>query len=556
MKPLASVRPQLCRAAVATTLVLMSACGGSEGTDPSPTATLQVTVTTTGINLDPDGYTLLVQGTARGPLATVSGAATVSDLAPGSILVGLSGVVENCAISGQNPRSITLTAGQVTTLAFVVTCSPTVGTIEIITATSGPDPDPDGYMYQVDATPVFTIAANSSVQIGGLLVSGSHTVTLSGVANNCTLAGSATRTVTVTAGGTTPVTFEVACVARVGTIQITSSSRGRALDADGFTVQVDVGSAQPVPTNGTLTISNVPAGSRTISIGGEAENCSITTPTSQTVSVAYQAVVSIAMEAICPGTLAGRIVFVGPGFLYSMAPDGTDREQVTASASVYQEPTVSPDGQTIAYGGFDINSAPRVYTVRYDGKNKRLVSPSFACGQEPAWSPDGAFISFTDCESAIWVMNADGTNPHRVTPSGITGDAHPAWSPDGTRLTFAHNAQLGIMNSDGSGRTIIDPGLTLAWPRWSPSGTRILFTGGATIVGVGDLYTVNPDGSALEQLTTTGVAFRGRWSPDGQFITYSQTGSAHGVYTMQQNGSVQTRISPADNNDGDPVWVE
>ena len=557
MKPLAPVRSRLCRACAATTLLLMSACGGSEGTDPSSVASLQVTVNTTGINLDADGYTLLVQGTERGPLGAVGGTATVTDLAPGSVSVGLSGVVENCAVTGQNPRSITLTAGQVTTLAFAVICSPAVGTIEIITTTTGPDSDPDGYMYQLDATPVTTIAANGSVQLGGVLVLGSHTVTLSGVANNCTLAGGASRTVVVSAGTTSPVTFEVTCVARVGTIQITASSQGRALDPDGFTVQVDAGSAQAVPGNGTLTIS-VPAGSRTISFAGAAENCSITTPTSQTVSVAYQGTVSITMEALCPGTLGGRILFRGFNGLGSMAPDGTNAESLPPIPSLFAEPTASPDGQTIAYWGHNANSVPRIYTVRYDGKNYRQLSPqSVFCAEEPAWSPDGASIAFTNCDDqTIWVMNPDGTNSRRVTPSGISGDAHPDWSPDGTRLAFAHNAQLGIMNSDGSGRTIIDPGLTLAWPRWSPSGTRILFTGGATIVGEGNLYTMNPDGTARDQLTTTGVAFRARWSPDGQFITYTQSGSAHGVYTMQQNGSVQTRVTPADSPGTDPFWVE
>ena len=552
MNPMTSARPRLCRACTAT-LIVLAGCGG---TDPSPsTGTMRVTVSTSGVGSDPDGYTLTVNGDARTTFAR-SGETTITDLGAGVVPVGLSGVSDNCTVEGQNPRSVTITAGLSITIAFIVTCGPVTGTIQVTTSTSGPEPDPDGYTYGVDGDLPVAIPANASVQITSLVV-GNHTVTLAGLANNCTLTGTASRTVAVSASSTSTVTFEVTCAAQVGTIRVTTASTGRAPDPDGFTILVD-GVARALPGNGSTTISDVPVGSRSISLAGVAENCTVTSHIPSTVGVTYQGTADINVEALCPGTLAGRILFVGLGpYLFSMAPDGTDREQVTASPSTYTLPVVSPDGQVIVYNAFDANSFPRIYALRYDGKNKTMLSPQTVCAEEPAWSPTGARIAFNQCDdNTIWVMNADGTNAHRVTPVGTSGDFSPSWSPDGTRLVFAHNGSLGVMNANGSGRATFDLGVNVSLPRWSPDGARILFTGNSIISSEGDIYTVGPDGTDLVRLTMTGVSIRARWSPDGQRITYGQSGAESGVYTMQADGSLQTRISGASIYDHDPTWVE
>jgi TolB protein len=56
----------------------------------------------------------------------------------------------------------------------------------------------------------------------------------------------------------------------------------------------------------------------------------------------------------------------------------------------------------------------------------------------PAWSPDGrriAFASARDGNSEIYVMNADGSSPVRLTEHPEQDD-FPAWSRDGRRLAF------------------------------------------------------------------------------------------------------------------------
>ena len=124
-----------------------------------------------------------------------------------------------------------------------------------------------------------------------------------------------------------------------------------------------------------------------------------------------------------------------------------------------------------------------------------------------AWSPDGARIAFESNRDLtfvlpdgkhiylpeIWVMNADGTDQHRLTdfsleptPSNILV-SKPTWSPRGERIAFHRrvwvadivpdgHAQIYTMNADGSVVTQItftpDPPTAQfsgfpSWGKWS-----------------------------------------------------------------------------------------
>ena len=91
----------------------------------------------------------------------------------------------------------------------------------------------------------------------------------------------------------------------------------------------------------------------------------------------------------------------------------------------------------------------------------------------PAWSADGSKIAFEsnrEVNYAVWVMNADGSNPVRLTdPDPRTAAGAPSWSPDGTRIAYEQNGDIWVMNVDGSRKIRITGGFWAdGLPRWRP----------------------------------------------------------------------------------------
>lgn len=102
-------------------LLVAAGCDGSPPTGESGIGSLRVSVSTTGEDLDLDGYVLRVDG-VDSQSVSVAGAQVFSDLAAGSHLVELSGVAENCLASNGNSRSVTVVSGGTSEVAFAVDC--------------------------------------------------------------------------------------------------------------------------------------------------------------------------------------------------------------------------------------------------------------------------------------------------------------------------------------------------------------------------------------------------------------------------------------------------
>ena len=160
-----------------------------------------VTTETSGSDLDPDGYTVLVDGHELGAVQP-TGQVTIPDIAAGSHVVLLSGIATNCQINGTNRRGVTVSDGQSSPIDYSITCSalpPETGSIRIKTSTSGDEQDSDGYSFAVDGGSPQPIGIEDAVTVNNV-ASGPHTVMLSGVAENCSLQDGSSRDVTVTSG--------------------------------------------------------------------------------------------------------------------------------------------------------------------------------------------------------------------------------------------------------------------------------------------------------------------------------------------------------------------
>src|SRR5437867_6511143 len=275
-------------------LAIASACEEPQSLESRPQAlltdgaTLAVDVNTTPAlpdvnstsSIDPDGYTVWVDGSASQAVGT-NGLVTFSGLAAGDHEVALYGIAPNCSVStpdrgSNNPRGVWLITGVGGAVDFSLACG-SWGELFVSTNTSGVDLPAGGYTVSVDGGASQTIAANGNVTFT-LLYAASHTVVLSGVAGNCTLTGSNSQQVNVSAGQTTSITFSGSCApigSGSGTLTATTSTTGSDLDPDGYTVMVGGTSRQPIATtNGSATFT-VPAGAHPVALSGVASNCAV-----------------------------------------------------------------------------------------------------------------------------------------------------------------------------------------------------------------------------------------------------------------------------------------
>lgn len=594
---------------VTLTAALGAGCGSGDGQGVDVPA-LEIRTTTTGTELDPDGYQVSIDDAAPQAIG-VADSLVVDPLPAGPHTVKLSGLADNCAVPGGPSATANVEAGKTAEVGFAVDCGATHGRIVVFTMTTGDDLDPNGFQVRLDDSGQGPIGLNDSLSIQGV-PPGDRVLTLGDVSANCDVNGNNPRQIHMQPGEVDSVRFTVLCQRPVGTIEVQVTSSGSPPDADGYAVRLDGVAGQPIGVSDTLRLSDVPVGRHSVALEGLAPNCRLQSSSPVQVDVALGQSVTAAFVVSCLGD-SQVIAFTANAFgllaAFVVSPDGSGLTNLTPDTLLERNPQWSPDGRRLLVVRVDPSfSSEALYVMNADGSDRTELVPNADAVVDYRWSPDGTRIAFslgrvsgTTLVSSLWVMQADGSGKmrlasnaeeptwspdgrqigyvrnsgspqvrivsstggfdHQLTPDSL-GAIQPAWSPDGSLIAFTAVGpnQLYVIHPDGGGLLNLTQGVAQEdGPVWSPDGTRIAFNSGPTDQPLeSEVVLVNPDGSGRTTLTHhPGFDLSPDWSPDGRRIVFVRTDNGDNeIYVMNSDGSHPTNISKRPNSfESAPDWA-
>ncbi len=255
---------------------------------------------------------------------------------------------------------------------------------------------------------------------------------------------------------------------------------------------------------------------------------------------------------IAGALLSGLVVW----WLASPAtPSGMHFTTVTNFAGVQAQPSLSPDGRSVAFVS-NRDGNYHIYVGLVRGGNLLQITHDPYLESRPRWSPDGATIAYARLNHSgiwdIWEVPSLGGTPRRL----ILNAEDPAWSPDGRSLAYENTASGTLWISGLSGENARQvspapgPGMQYTEPRFSPDGRELAFTlkspGPYGELGVMDLASGN-----TRQLThDIALARSPAWSPDGRAIYFaSGRGGSMNIWKIATTGGDPEQITAGQGDD-------
>ena len=254
----------------------------------------------------------------------------------------------------------------------------------------------------------------------------------------------------------------------------------------------------------------------------------------------------------------GRIAYVeeqGVGTakvstLYSIRPDGSDRQLIDQITDYIYAPAWSADGQLLAYSKQAPREHPKIYIYDQSHKTRHLVVNAKGSNMSASFSPDGQRLLYSSTVSGnadIYEMRLSDGDTRQLTTLPST-EVQPSYAADGNSFVYTSDkVRAGrpriYRYQFATGQAIPVPtNGYVASPQLSMDGQRMAYLNGrkAAVMTLATGQVMN--------LAETGLDEPARLSPSGNYAVYPTRYSKISGQISGQNGrDNQTRKPHRDN---------
>lgn len=261
---------------------------------------------------------------------------------------------------------------------------------------------------------------------------------------------------------------------------------------------------------------------------------------------------------------AGILGIVIAGFIASTVAFRRDKpslvvgntKQITNIVGIEVQPSLSPDGRTVAYSA-KLAGNSRIYVRQLAGGRAIALTDSTIDAEWPRWSPDGSRIIYTVRDKSFVVPAFGGV------PTAVGGENAKliacSWSNSGDRLACSNDIEGGIVITDGQGQSpkLIEgsAGNNGAFaPSWSYDDKLIAYVRGNPIYLAGPslgniapsaVWIARVDGGQPERVSDdTHLNTSPIWTPDGALLYVSSQKGNRDIYLQKIGSDLKARGEP------------
>lgn len=226
--------------------------------------------------------------------------------------------------------------------------------------------------------------------------------------------------------------------------------------------------------------------------------------------------------------------------LYSIRPDGSDRQQLVQLNGYIYAPTWSADGQRLAYSQQAMRESPKIYVYDRQSNHHRLLVDVNGSSLSATFSPDGQSLLYSSTvggNADIYQLSLSDGSTTQLTTLPST-EVQPSYAPDGRSFVYVSDkvraGRPRIYRYDFASKRAVHIATSgyAASPQLSLDGTRMAYLNGrqAAIMTLAS--------GAVLNLAETGLDEPARLSPSASYAVYPQQ---HPSNSMHKGSSLVIR---------------